>query len=74
MLRTESRAQLETIRAAVENLQAAANEHKSLMKASTQRIDTVVKFGVVLSEVCALFSGSFDDLSSTDESVREGSV
>jgi hypothetical protein len=52
VLHTELQAQSETIRTAVENLQKAMKDYKSLMTESTQqRIDTAIKFGSVVSAV-----------------------
>jgi hypothetical protein len=53
VLHTESLTQSETIRTAVENLQTAMKDYKSLMTESTQqRIDTAIKFGSVIAEAC----------------------
>jgi hypothetical protein len=52
------------IRDAVQNLQKAMKAYKSLMTESAQkRIDTVIKFGSVISEACHIFS-SFQRLMS----------
>jgi hypothetical protein len=49
---TESQAQSKTIRAAVDNLQVAMKDYKTLMTDSTaERIDTVVKIGAAFAEV-----------------------
>jgi len=57
MLHAEYRAQSETIRSAVENLQAAMQHYTRLMKDSTAgRIDTVLKIGAALAEVFLPFS------------------
>jgi hypothetical protein len=43
------------MRVAVENLQIAMQDYKSLMTESTQqRVDTVVKFGAIIAEVCRI--------------------
>ena len=56
MLHTESQEQSETIRTAVKNLQKAMKDYKGLITESTQqRVDTAIKFGAVIAEVC-LFS------------------
>ena len=51
VLNSKSQAQSQTMRTAIENLQTAMKDYKSLMTESTQeRIDTAIKFGVVLAE------------------------
>jgi hypothetical protein len=65
MLCTESQAQSETIRAALENLQAAIRDYMNLMNDSTaSHINTVVKIGAALAEVFILFSFPLDVLRS----------
>jgi hypothetical protein len=67
MLCIESNAQSETIRGAVENLQVAMKDYKTLMTDSTaSRIGTVVKIGAALAEVFLMLLSSDSVLHLTD--------
>lgn len=75
MLHAEHRAQSETIRSAVENLQTAMKDYKSLMKDSTaSRIDTVFKVGAALAEVFLLLFFFVKILHLTDRSERQAGI
>jgi hypothetical protein len=68
----DSQTQSETIRAAVETLQTAMKDYKSLMKDSTaSRIDAGFKIGAALAEVFLLLFLPVGVLDPTDRSERQ---